>query len=165
MRALALLSKLNKKIKKQNNLYFLQSDFFLLYFHRNHKALVPLKSEMLHKEHHKYDVNENYPIFRIPHPLVHLRPKFLHPLTLDVQLQTNPTLLSKWWPIMLSGSSLRFGLPLTCFYLAEISLSAFSCFSCVHLSKSIAKYILFIIIRIFVIHFAINLFYFLNLKT
>ena len=129
-------------------MYFLQSDFSLFYFHRNHKALVPLKSEMLHKEHHKYDVNENWPIFRIPHPL-------------SIYVQNSCT----FWPIMLSGSSLRFGLPLTCFYLAEISLSAFSCFSCVQLSKTITKYILFIIIRIFITHFAINLFYFLNLKT
>ena len=59
------------------------------------------------------------------------------------------------------------GFPLNSFHLAEALLSAFRGFMllCVQLSKNITKCLLFIFIRIFSTHFAINLFYLHNLKT
>ena len=54
------------------------------------------------------------------------------------------------------------GFPLTPFYVAKASLSAFSW---VELSKRIMKCLSFTIIQIFSTYFAINLFYLDNLKT
>ena len=106
-------------------------------------------------------------------------------LIMDVQFQTNPQsknkIQSKDDYYMLSGPSFRSafvfsinplilsGFHLTSFHLAEASLlylllHGFTLL-CVQLSKNIKKCLLFIIIHIFSINFANNLFYLHNLKT
>ena len=39
-----------------------------------------------------YDLHENCSIFKTPHPLVQLRPKFFHPLDLGRPISNNPPL-------------------------------------------------------------------------
>ena len=55
------------------------------------------------------------------------------------------------------------GFPLTSFHLAEASLSAFSWLYTL-VCANLTKCLLFIIVHIFSIHFAINLYYLHNLK-
>ena len=76
---------------------------------------------------------------RPPTPLVHLRPKFYHPLDLGRSISNEPPfplqmITNKLMTVMLSGPSgwlssfILSGFPLTSFHLAEASLSAFSWF-------------------------------------
>ena len=123
-------------------------------------------------------------IMQIHTPLVHLRPKFFHPSDLGCPIsEETPSpkenINKRWHYYMLSGPTFRSafvftinslalsGFPLTSYHLAEAWLSAFSwlCTLVLQLSENITKCLLFIIIHIFSIHFAINLFYLHNLKT
>ena len=124
-------------------------------------------------------------VMQTPHP-----PLFIFvqnsstPLTLDVQFQTNPpfpkeNIIQRWHSYMLSGPSFRSafvfsinslalsGLPLTSYHLAEAWLSAFSWLwtLVLQLSENITKCLLFLIIHIFSIHFAMNLVLFIHLEN
>ena len=48
----------------------------------NFNTRVCLLPKLFSKGWYTYDVYENCPIFKTPHPLVHLRPKFFYPLDL-----------------------------------------------------------------------------------
>ena len=113
------------------------------------------------------------------------------PFTLDVQVQTNlPFFLQmitiqlkenimQRWLLHVIRSFLQVGFrfqyqPINLVWLSfdffSFSWSLTICFfvalySCVELSKNTMKCLLFIIIHIFITHFAINLFYLYNLKT
>ena len=126
---------------------------------------------------------------RPPIPLsIHVQ-NYTNPLTLGVQFQTNPPPLqmitNQFQGNIIQGclsyvirsflqvgfrfsinSLILSGFPLTSFYLAEASLSAFPWHYTLvcKLSKNITKCLLFMIIHIFSTHFSINLFYKYNLK-
>ena len=92
---------------------------------------------------------------RPPTLLVHLRPKFFHPLDLERPISKDPP-------------PFRSAFAFSAFDFFSCSWSLTICFSygfillCVKLSKNITKCLLFIIIHIFSTHFEINLFYLHN---
>ena len=119
-----------------------------------------------------------------PPPLVHLRPKFSHPSDLGCpNSEETPSpkenINERWHYYMLSGPIFRSafvftinslalsGFPLTSYHLAEAWLSAFSWLwtLVLQLSENITKCLLFIIIHIFSIHFAMNLVLFIHLEN
>ena len=95
----------------------------------------------------------------------HLRPNAFHPLDLGRPIPNespspNNNQLIKREHNQSINSLILSGFPLTSFHLAEASLSNFCCFIllCMQLSKNITNCLLFIIVNIFITHFAINLF-------
>ena len=137
-----------------------------------------------------YDVHENCLIFKTSHPIVHLRPKFCHPLELGRPISNEPpspndnqsvkkNTIQGWLLYAIrsfSSGRLSFsvfnslnlsGFPLTSFHLAEASQSAFSWLY--NLVCAVApKYLEMSFIynySHFSTHFAINLFHLHNLKT
>ena len=132
-----------------------------------------------------YDAHENYPIFKTHTPCPSTS-KILPPLDLgrpisnkphfpndnqSIKRKHNPRMTITCYQVLAFRSAFVFSInPLVWISFDFFSFSWSLCFFvalylCVQLSKNITKWLLFIIIHIFSIHFAINLFYLHNLKT
>ena len=110
-------------------------------------------------------------------PLIHLGPRFFHPLDLvrlilnerpsPLQMITNQLKenIIQEWLLYVTKSFLQVGFRFQYQLINLVWLSFGFILLSVQLSKNIAKCLLFIIIHTFITHFAINLLYLHNMKT
>ena len=74
----------------------MQNDTIAPYTHRKSysstyfQKLKKTQIETSCKGQCKYEIQENFPIFKTPTTLVPLHPKFFHTLTMGILFQTNP---------------------------------------------------------------------------